>query len=167
MGPTPHEPLQTPEDPLVTGSWLQANLDDPRVRVLDVRGRHPSSPLPHAKHVEYAISHIPGAVFVNWEQDFVDVDDPVPVQVADAEMFGRRASELGFGDEDLLITYDDYYGIFAARVAWAFRYYGGRSDVLTVAGRRGSRKAARSATRVSSCRPRASRPGRGRGCAAR
>ena len=52
--------------------------------MLDVRGRHPSSPLPHAKRAEYAPAHIPGAVFVDWEHDFIDVDDPVPVQVADA-----------------------------------------------------------------------------------
>lgn len=41
-----------------------------------------------------------------------------------------RAAELGVGDRDLIITYDDYYGIFAARVAWAFRYYGAEARVL-------------------------------------
>jgi thiosulfate/3-mercaptopyruvate sulfurtransferase len=34
------------------------------------------------------------------------------------------------GDGDLVVTYDDYYGIFAARVAWAFRYYGASARVL-------------------------------------
>ena len=29
-----------------------------------------------------------------------------------------------------MVTYDDYYGIFAARVAWAFRYYGAEARVL-------------------------------------
>ena len=33
-------------------------------------------------------------------------------------------------DGDLVVTYDDYYGIFAARVAWAFRYYGAEARVL-------------------------------------
>jgi hypothetical protein len=52
------------------------------VRVLDVRGRHPSSPLPHAKRAECAecaVAHVPGAVFIDWEHAFVDADDPVPV----------------------------------------------------------------------------------------
>jgi thiosulfate/3-mercaptopyruvate sulfurtransferase len=102
----------------------------PRLRVLDVRGRHPSSSLPHAKHAEYAQGHIPGAVFVDWEHDFIAVDDPVPLQVAAPENFARRAGELGIGDGDLVVTYDDYYGIFAARVAWAFRLYGAESRVL-------------------------------------
>jgi thiosulfate/3-mercaptopyruvate sulfurtransferase len=122
--------LEIPEGPLVTSEWLARHLEHPRLRVLDVRGRHPSSPLPHAKRAEYAAEHIPGAGFVDWKHDFVDGDDPVPVQVAGAGEFAARASELGVGDEDLVVTYDDYYGIFAARVAWAFRYYGGACRVL-------------------------------------
>jgi thiosulfate/3-mercaptopyruvate sulfurtransferase len=122
--------LPAPAGPLVGADWLQENLDDPRVRVLDVRGRHPSSALPHAKHAEYAAGHIPGAVFVDWEHDFVDPDDPVPVQIAATDAFVTRAGELGVSDQDLIVTYDDYYGIFAARVAWAFRYHGAESRVL-------------------------------------
>jgi len=129
MGSMPPQ-LQMPDGPLVTGDWLQANLDHPRVRVLDVRGRHPSSVSPHAKHAEFVADHIPGAMFVDWEHDFVDADDPVPVQIADAESFAARAGELGIGDGDLVVTYDHYYGIFAARVAWALRYYGAEARVL-------------------------------------
>jgi thiosulfate/3-mercaptopyruvate sulfurtransferase len=118
------------DGPLVSGETLQAALGSPGLRVLDVRGRHPSSPLPHAKRAEYERAHIAGAMFVDWERDFVAVDDPVPVQVAGAEEFARRAGELGVGDGDVVVTYDDYYGIFAARVAWAFRLYGARACVL-------------------------------------
>ena len=129
MRSTPME-LELPDGPLVTGDWLQDHLDHERVRVLDVRARHPSSPLPHAKRTEYTAGHIPGAMFVDWEHDFIDPTDPVPVQVAGAAEFAARAGELGVGDGDLVVTYDDYYGIFAARVAWAFRYYGAESRVL-------------------------------------
>lgn len=119
-----------PAGPLVSADWLAGNLGTPRLRVLDVRGRHPSSPLPHAKRAEYRQAHIPGATFVDWERDFVATDEQVPVQVAAPEPFARRAGELGVGDGDLVVTYDDYYGIFAARVAWAFRLYGAQSRVL-------------------------------------
>jgi thiosulfate/3-mercaptopyruvate sulfurtransferase len=122
--------LEVPEGPLVTADWLERHLEHPNVRVLDVRGRHPSSALPHAKLAEYGAEHIPGATFVDWERDFIDVSDPVPVQVAGASEFAARAGALGIGDGDLVVTYDDYYGIFAARVAWAFRYYGAESRVL-------------------------------------
>ena len=119
-----------PEGPLVTTEWLESNLDEPRVGVLDVRGRHPSSSLPHAKHAEYLKGHVPGAAFVDWEHDFVATNDPVPVQVASPQEFARRAGALGVGERDVVVTYDDYYGIFAARVAWAFRLYGAESRVL-------------------------------------
>jgi 3-mercaptopyruvate sulfurtransferase SseA len=124
----PH--VETPDGPLVNGDWLEGHLDTADVRVLDVRGRHPSSLLPHAKRLEYEAGHIPGAVFVDWEHDFIDPDDPVPVQVASAESFAARAGELGIGEGALVVTYDDYYGIFASRVAWAFRYYGAEARVL-------------------------------------
>ena len=119
-----------PPGPLVDSQWLATNLDSRELRVLDVRGRHPSSSLPHAKRAEYAQAHIPGAVFVDWERDFIAVDDAVPVQVANPEQFAQRAGELGISDGDCVVTYDDYYGIFAARVAWAFRLYGADSRVL-------------------------------------
>jgi thiosulfate/3-mercaptopyruvate sulfurtransferase len=122
--------LEAPPGPLVTGQWLQGNLDQSRVRILDVRGRHPSSPLPHAKRAEYAEGHVPGAIFVDWEHDFLDVTDPVPYQVASPDAFAARAGELGIGDGDLIVTYDDYYGIFAARVAWSFRLHGAEARVL-------------------------------------
>jgi thiosulfate/3-mercaptopyruvate sulfurtransferase len=119
-----------PAGPLVNSDWLASNIDTPQLRVLDVRGRHPSASLPHAKRAEHAQAHIPGAVFVDWERDFVDTTDPVPVQVAAPEQFAQRAGELGIDDGDLIVTYDDYYGIFAARVAWAFRLYGADTRVL-------------------------------------
>jgi thiosulfate/3-mercaptopyruvate sulfurtransferase len=129
MTPQSSEPQPT-SGPLVDGEWLEANLDRPNVRILDVRGRHPSSPLAHAKSAEYAEAHIPGAVFVDWEHDFVDIADPVPYQIASPSAFAARASALGIGDDDVVITYDDYYGIFAARVAWSFRFYGAEARVL-------------------------------------
>ncbi len=122
--------LEMPDGPLVTGDWLQQHLDHPRLRVLDVRGRHPSSPLPHAKRTEYVAAHVPGALFVDWEHDFIDTADPVPVQLAGPDQFAARASELGIRDGDVVVTYDDYYAIFAGRIAWAFRYYGAESRVL-------------------------------------
>ncbi len=122
--------LDAGEGPLVSTEWLNDNLGHSRLRVLDVRGRHPSSPLPHAKRIEHEQEHIPGAVFVDWEHDFIDTDDPIPVQVAGAAQFAERAGELGVADGDIVVTYDDYYGIFAARVAWAFRLYGAESRVL-------------------------------------
>src|SRR5580704_3680933 len=86
--------LDLPPGPLVNGDWLAANLDQPRVRILDGRGRHPSSSLAHAKRAEYSEGHIPGAIFIDWEKDFVDAGDPVPYQVASPGAFASMAPRL-------------------------------------------------------------------------
>ena len=130
MTPRDTQTIDLPDGPLASAEWLAAHLDHPRVRILDVRGRHPSSPLPSVKRPEHEAAHVPGAVLVDWTADFVDPDDPVPVQVAEPEDFARRAGELGVGDGDVVVTYDDYYGIFAGRVAWAFRVHGAEARVL-------------------------------------
>jgi len=54
----------------------------------------------------------------------------VPFQLAAADAFARRAGEMGISDDDLVVTYDDYYGIFAGRVAWAFRCHGAEARIL-------------------------------------
>jgi thiosulfate/3-mercaptopyruvate sulfurtransferase len=46
------------------------------------------------------------------------------MQVAGPGPFALKMSELGIGDETLVVAYDDYDHIFAGRLAWALRYYG-------------------------------------------
>src|SRR5262245_28097191 len=121
--------FEIPPGPFVSAEWLAGNLHRD-IRVLDVRGRHPSSPLPHAKRAEFEASHIPGSIHVDWEHDFVDPASPIPYQVARADAFAARAGELGIGDGMPVVALDDYYGIFAARVAWAFRLHGAEARVL-------------------------------------
>ena len=122
--------IQAPPGAFVDADWLEAHLDHPGLRVVDVRGRHFSSPKPHVKRAEYEAAHIPGAVLADWEHDLVDPDDPVPYQVAAPHDVALHAERLGVGDGDLVVTYDDYYGIFAARLAWAFRLHGCEARVL-------------------------------------
>ena len=127
-----HRTPQTDTRPtlLVQGDWLAAHLGDSGVRILDVRGRHPSSPLPHAKRAEFDATHIPGAVFVDCTTDFVNREDPVPYQLADPDQFALDAGALGITPQDIVVTYDDYYGLHAARVAWALRCHNVDARVL-------------------------------------
>jgi thiosulfate/3-mercaptopyruvate sulfurtransferase len=123
--------------PLVTTRWLADHLDEPRVRIVDIRGKvlpasAPSArPAPMArvarylpKRDDYDAGHVPGAVFVDWTRDIVDPDDPVPVQIAKPDAFRAKMEELGVGDDTLVVAYDDYDHAFAGRLAWALRYYG-------------------------------------------
>jgi thiosulfate/3-mercaptopyruvate sulfurtransferase len=123
--------------PLVTPEWLAQRLNDPRLRVVDIRGKvlpvgsaraddEGDAPRPRylPKREEYDAGHIPGAVFVDWTRDIVDLDDPVPVQIAKPDVFAAKMGELGIGDDTRVVAYDDYDHAFAGRLAWALRYYG-------------------------------------------
>ncbi|AOP33113.1 hypothetical protein A0128_04110 [Leptospira tipperaryensis] len=110
---------------IVTSSWLQDQFVNLNIRIVDVRGKVQDTqpryvPLPE----EYEAGHIPGAVFVDWTRDIVDLDDPVPVNVAGPEKFRTLMESLGIGDETFVVTYDDHNSMFAGRLAWALRYYG-------------------------------------------
>src|SRR4051812_1645926 len=121
-----------PVDPLVSTDWLQDHLGDPSIRVLDIRGYVASRPVgPGVEEAtyrgapeEYAAGHIPGAVFVDWTRDIVDLDDPVPAQISRPEDFARAMGERGVGDETHVIAVDHMGGQFATRLWWALTYYG-------------------------------------------
>ena len=119
--------MSLPAGALVSTEWLAAHLHDPELRIVDVRGevRPPgSSPRYRGRPEDYEAGHVPGAVFVDWTRDIVDVDDPVPVQIAKPGAFAARMGELGVGDETAVVAYDDHQHAFAGRLAWALRYYG-------------------------------------------
>jgi thiosulfate/3-mercaptopyruvate sulfurtransferase len=117
---------------LVDGAWLEAHLDDPDVRIVDIRGYVKTVDLgegrQHADYLaardEYDAGHIPGSVFVDWTADIVDPDNPVKVQVASPERFAAAMEALGIGDETSVIAVDHTGGHFATRLWWALRYYG-------------------------------------------
>jgi thiosulfate/3-mercaptopyruvate sulfurtransferase len=115
------------DDVLVSTSWLAGHLNDPGVRVVDVRGKVlplGNTPRYVPKRSEYEAGHVPGAVFVDWTRDIVDLEDPVPVQIAAPDSFAAKMGELGIGDSTRVVAYDDYDHAFAGRLAWALRYYG-------------------------------------------
>jgi thiosulfate/3-mercaptopyruvate sulfurtransferase len=112
--------------PLVQPQWLADNLGHPGLVVLDTRGRIllPGDERPATKAAEFAADHVPGATFVAFDRDFVDHGAPVANTLAGPERFAARAGELGIGDDDLVVAYDDDHTMFAARLWWAFRAYG-------------------------------------------
>jgi thiosulfate/3-mercaptopyruvate sulfurtransferase len=121
------------EQMLMETDWLQDHLQDPGVRIVDMRGFVRAVQLApdheEATYVgapeEYAAGHIPGAVYLDWTQDIVDPHDPVPVQVAPPEVFAAAMARAGIGNDTLVIAYDAHPAMqFATRLWWALRYYG-------------------------------------------
>lgn len=119
-------------DPLVSTGWLAEHLEDPDLRVVDIRGYVKKTDLGDGRQraeylgarEEYDEAHIPGAVYVDWTSDITDPDDPVPAQVAPPGRFADLMSSLGIGDETHVVAYDHAGGQFATRLWWALTYYG-------------------------------------------
>ncbi len=121
-----------PEDPLVSTDWLAEHLDDPDLRVVDIRGYvdkqtnedGSQQAIYRGAPEEYEESHIPGAVFVDWTADITDPDDPVPAQLASPERFAAEMERRGIGDGTRVVIHDHTGGQFATRLWWALLYYG-------------------------------------------
>lgn len=119
-------------DPLVTTDWLARHFDDPDLRVVDCRGYVTTRPIePGVEEAtyrgaveEYLAGHIPGAVYVDWTRDIVDLDDPVPAQVAPPDWFEEEMTRRGIGDGTHVVAVDHMGGQFATRLWWALTYYG-------------------------------------------
>jgi thiosulfate/3-mercaptopyruvate sulfurtransferase len=110
--------------PLVSTQWLAEHLDDPAVRIADVRWY-----LPHLGRRgadEYRAGHIPGAVFVDLDTELAGpaAHGPGRHPIPNATVFGAAMSRVGIGSLTHVVAYDDAGGSIAARLWWLLRYYG-------------------------------------------
>src|SRR5713226_5121974 len=117
---------------LAETAWLAEHLNDPHIRVVDMRGyvrtvEHDGiqDALYAGAREEYEQAHIPGAVYIDWSSDIVDPDDTVEAQIAPAARFAHLMEHLGIGDQHLVVAYDAHPSSqFATRLWWALNYYG-------------------------------------------
>ena len=106
--------------PLISVDELAERRGDPSIRIADVRWKLGK---PGQGRADYEEAHIPGAVFVDLDRDLAAAAPgphpqggrhPLPDPVA----FARRMAELGLGDGDTIVAYDDQGGTVAARLWW-------------------------------------------------
>jgi thiosulfate/3-mercaptopyruvate sulfurtransferase len=117
---------------LVETTWLAEHLRDPLLRIVDMRGyvrTVEQDGVQDALYVgardEYEQAHIPGAIYIDWTSDIVDLEDTIKAQIAPAERFARVMERLGIGDQHLVVAYDAHPASqFATRLWWALKYYG-------------------------------------------
>lgn len=123
---------ETRPEPLISTQWLAEHLEDPDLRVVDIRGyvekRTREDGYQEAVYrgapEEYEESHIPGAVFVDWTTDITDPDNLIPAQLAPPGRFTGAMQSRGIGDSTRVVIYDHTGGQFATRLWWALLYYG-------------------------------------------
>ncbi|OBR62475.1 3-mercaptopyruvate sulfurtransferase [Paenibacillus oryzae] len=108
---------------IVSLQELFDSLEKPDVVVVDCRfvmGQ------PNAGREQYEASHIPGAVYLDLEQDLSGpVDEhggrhPLP-DIVDLTM---ALSRVGIGNDSRVIAYDDQGGAMASRLWWLLNYLG-------------------------------------------
>jgi thiosulfate/3-mercaptopyruvate sulfurtransferase len=115
--------------PLVDADWLRAELGEPGLRVVDCRwklGR------PGAGRAAYLDGHIPGAAFLDLDEDLSDPPGergrhPLPAP----ERFQAAARRAGVSSGSRVVAYDEDGTGGAARLWWLLRHFGhGAAAVL-------------------------------------
>lgn len=109
-------------DVLVSTEWLEKNLNNPKVRIIEV------SVAPGV----YERGHIPGAVNFAWHRDLVD---PVRRDIASQENFQALLRKSGISADTTTVLYGDNNNWFAAWGAWVFDVYGVNNVKLLDGGR--------------------------------
>ena len=81
----------------------------------------------------YDQGHLPGAVFVDLDEQLAAHADPSAGgrhPLPEPEAFARDMAQLGIGDDDMVIAYDDAGGVMAARLVWMLRATGHQAALL-------------------------------------
>lgn len=130
---------------LISASELAARLDDPDLRIADVRWYVGDTT---RGRLEYDEAHIPGAVFVDLDRDLAAASGPGRHPLPDPLSFADRMGRLGFGDRHLIVAYDEVSGMVAARLWWMLDRLGHHDVVVLDGGLAAWRKAGGELTRM-------------------
>ena len=96
---------------VVQADWLEKNIDDPKVRIIEVS----------TEAGLYERGHIKNAFKINWYTDLVDTvkRDIVPIG-----KFNTLIAKAGIDKDSTVVFYGDKNNWFAAWGAWIFNQYG-------------------------------------------
>ena len=107
---------------VVTADWLEKNLNDPKVVIVEV-STEPGI---------YERGHIQNAVKISWHTDLVDT---VNRDVVSAANFQKFAQNAGISQDSTIVLYGDKNNWFAAWGAWIFNLYGAKDVRILDGGR--------------------------------
>ena len=115
--------VAAPNNFLVSTDWLEKNLNNPKLRMIEVS----------VDTGVYERGHIQGAVNFKWHTDLVD---PVKRDIASKENFEKLLQQAGVNNDSTIIIYGDSNNWFAAWGAWVFDVYGVKNVKLLDGGRK-------------------------------
>jgi thiosulfate/3-mercaptopyruvate sulfurtransferase len=99
--------------PIVSVSWLAAQLQDPDLVLLDATFHPVAASLPS----ETAGLRLPGARVFDFDQRICDPDTSLPHMMPSADLFTREVRALGVGQSSKIVVYDRL-GVFSSPRAW-------------------------------------------------
>ena len=107
---------------LVSTEWLAAHLQDPDIRIVDMR----------RTAAEFEAGHMPNAVYL--ANDAIRDPHAPPAFLPTPAAFEAIMSRLGIGNTTRVIAYDGRGGIYAARLWWILNYFGHANVALVDGG---------------------------------
>ncbi|MGL4499357.1 MAG: sulfurtransferase, partial [Planktothrix sp.] len=115
---------------IISPKWLAEHLEDPNIIIVDCRF---SLANPQLGQQQYQESHIPGAFYLDLDQDLSS-----PIQkhggrhpLPNPEKLSAKLSEIGItSQQTLVVAYDDSRFAFASRLWWLLRYFGHNQVVI-------------------------------------
>jgi thiosulfate/3-mercaptopyruvate sulfurtransferase len=110
-------------DALVQTDWLEAHIDDPNIRIIEV----------DEETTAYEKGHIPGSIGWNW---FTDLHAPLGREYVDQEGLSALLQRAGVGPDTTVILYGGNNNWFAAYAYWLLRYLGFGNVKLLNGGRK-------------------------------
>jgi thiosulfate/3-mercaptopyruvate sulfurtransferase len=115
---------------LVSTEWLEAQLGQPDLKIVDASWFMPASGRSGAD--EFRTAHIPGAVFLNIDA-VSDRSHPAPHMLPSPQEFGAAMGALGIGRDDRIVVYDNSPIRTAAR-GWFMLWHFGAHKVAILDG---------------------------------
>lgn len=108
-------------DPLVSPLWLETELRNPNLRILDASWHMPAAQ--RDPRAEFEAQRIQGAQFFDID-DISDQDTSLPHMLPAPDVFATAVSALGIGSDSIVVVYDVTGLSSAARAWWMFRVFG-------------------------------------------
>jgi thiosulfate/3-mercaptopyruvate sulfurtransferase len=109
-------------DALVDADWVEANLDNSKVVLVEV----------DEDTSAYEKNHIRGAIRIDWQRD---LQDPIRRDFVSKEQFEQLLSAKGIANDDTVVLYGGNNNWFASYAYWYFTLYG-HADVKLLDGGR-------------------------------
>ncbi len=113
---------------LVDPDWLEGNLDNPKVRIIDCNvamHRQPAGPsVIESKRGDWVKAHIPGAAYLHMTEDLSAPRGPLIYNLPSAEHMTEKLQSIGVDEDTTIVLYGPAKAASIPRAWWVIRASG-------------------------------------------